>query len=221
VKAVTKSPNERLRTFRSFYAQFFLHPHSTAIELAKDARCVRFGTFAFLVPVVGYFIVYLGLAQSGAYPSKFTPWLAIEAEHYYAANRFLVVPSMFGAWILASGVVQLLGRHFGARGSFENTLGTLGFAISVASWSLLPHDILVGVLGALHVIDGRAHEHAMNAPTIARHLLWFFGAIYVVAFPTYFVKAMRAVHRVGAGAAAILGVSGFVVYQFVFVIFNR
>ena len=63
---------------------------------------------AFVIPLVGYTIVYFGLARSGAYPSTFTPWLAIPAEGYYAYNRFLLAPSMFAGWVLASGVVQRL-----------------------------------------------------------------------------------------------------------------
>ena len=218
---LTKSPISKVRSFAGYYRGFFLHPKDSARVLAQDARCVRFGLIAFLVPTIGYSIVYWSLARSGAYPSKFAPWIAVPAEHYYTANQYFIVPSLFGAWILASGVVQLLGRFVSARGSFESTFGVLGFAISIATWSLLPHDLVVGILGGLHIIDGRAHEHAMNAPTVARALLWSFMFVYFLAFPTYFVKAVRAVHGVGTRAAIFLGVSGWVVYQFVFLIFNR
>lgn len=208
-------------TFRSYYAGFFVRPSRTAAELVGDPRRVRLGFFAFLVPLLGYVIVYVGLSQSGAYPSTFAPWIAIEAEHYYRYNLFLLPPSMLAGWLLASAVVQLVGRFVGARGSFEDTVSVLGFAASVAHWSLLPHDVIVAVLGATHVIDGRAHEHAMNAPTVARTLLWVFMAIYAVAFPVLFTAALRGAHRVKTPAAALLGCVGFVVYQLVFVTFNR
>jgi hypothetical protein len=70
-------------------------------------------------------------------------------------------------------------------------------------------------------IDGRAHERAMNAPTLARAVLWFFMAVYVVAFPVLFTRAIRGAHHVGRGAAAVRGVTGFAVYQLVFLLFNR
>ena len=208
-------------TFWSTYKAFFVRPRETAEALAADSRGLRFGLAAFLVPVVGYSIVYIGLGQSGAYPSTFTPWLAIPAEEYYRWNLYLLPPSMFAGWLLASAVVQLASRPLGGTGRFEATVAALGFACSAAHWTLLPHDVLVGILGGLHVIDGRAHEHAMNQPTIARTLLWTFMTLYVLAFPWFFSLAIAGVHRVRGARAMLLGVLGFVVYQLVFVVFNR
>jgi hypothetical protein len=71
------------------------------------------------------------------------------------------------------------------------------------------------------VIDGRAHEHAMNAPTVSRAVLWFFMAVYAVAFPVQFACAVRGVHGVGRAAAVLLSVAGFALYQTVFLLFNR
>ncbi len=161
------------------------------------------------------------LGHSGAYPSKFTPWLAIPAEEYYRWNLFLLPPSMFAGWLLASAVVQIASRPLGGTGRFEDTVAALGFACSAAHWALLPHDVLVGILGGLHVIDGRGHEHAMNQPTIARTLLWTFLALYILAFPWFFSRALAGVHRVRGARAMLLGVLGFAVYQLVFVVFNR
>jgi hypothetical protein len=207
--------------FFSYYVGILCRPLRSVETLCADARRVRFGFYAMLVPVVGYTIVYVGLAESGAYPSAFAPFLALPAETYYRYNRFLLAPSILAAWILAAGVVQIVGRLVSARGSFEDTLSALGFAISIASFSLLPHDLTVALLGAAHIIDGRAHEHAMNAPTLARNLLWFFMLVYLVAYPLYLARALRGAHRVSAGAGWLLGITGFVVYQAVFVIFNR
>jgi hypothetical protein len=216
--AMTDSPT---RSFASLYGDFFRRPRATVEALAGDERRVRFGFYAMLVPLFGYVVVYLGLSHSGAYPSKLSPWLNLPAETYYRYNVFLLPPGILAGWLLSAAVVQLLGRIFGARGSFEDSLTAIGFSISAGSWALLPHDVTVAVLGGLHVIDGRAHEHAMNAPTLARHILWFFMAVYGVAFPVYFTKALGAAHRVGRGAAVTLGVAGFFVYQLVFLLFNR
>jgi hypothetical protein len=208
-------------TFRAYYLGFFLHPRATVEALVADERRVRFGFFALIVPLVGYVLVYLGLSRSGAYPSVFSPWLALPAESYYRYNVFLLPPSILAAWLLASAVVQMAGRAVSAQGTFEDTASVLGFAISAANWSLLPHDLTVAALGAAGVIDGLAHEHAMNAPTPARDVLWFFMAVYLVAFPLLFTVALGAAHRIRTVAAAFLGASGFVVYQMVFVVFNR
>jgi hypothetical protein len=208
-------------TFWSSYKAFLVRPRETAAAVAADGRRLTLGLAAFLVPVVGYLVVYAGLGHSGAYPSRFSPWLAIPADEYYRWNLWLLAPSMFAAWLLASAVVQLASRPLGGTGQFEGTLAVLGFACSAAHWTLLPHDVLVGVLGGLHVIDGRAHEHAMNQPTLARALLWTFLALYLIAFPWFFSRALAGAHRLRGARAAVLGVLGFVVYQLVFVVFNR
>lgn len=207
--------------FAATYKAFLLRPRETAAALAAEERRLRLGLQAFLVPVLGYVIVYVGLGRSGAYPSKFSPWLAIPAEEYYRWNLWLLPPSMFAGWLLASAVVQLASRALGGVGRFEDTVAALGFACSAAHWTLLPHDVAVGVLGGLHVIDGRAHEHAMNQPTLARTLLWVFAGAYGIAFPWFFARAIAGAHRLSGGRSLLAGLLGFVVYQLVFVTFNR
>lgn len=208
-------------TFWATYAAFLLRPRETAAALAADSLRLRLGLAAFLIPVAGYLVVYAGLGRSGAYPSTFSPWLAIPAEEYYRWNFWLLAPGMFAAWLLASAVVQLASRPLGGTGRFEDTVAVLGFACSAAHWTLLPHDLLVGVLGGVHVIDGRAHEHAMNQPTLARSLLWTFMVLYLVAFPWFFSQAVAGAHRLRGRPALALGMLGFLVYQLVFVLFNR
>ncbi len=100
-------------TFWSTYKACLVRPRETAEALAADKRGLRLGFAAFLVPVLGYIIVYIGLGHSGAYPSKFTPWLEIPAEEYYRWNLFLLPPSMFAGWLLASAVVQIASRPLG------------------------------------------------------------------------------------------------------------
>lgn len=210
-------------SFGGTYARLFRHPREVMLGLrAEEEKKLRWSLAAIAIPIVGYTVVYIGLSQSGAYPSTFHPWLAIEAEHYYRYNVFLLGPSILAGWLLASAVVQMVGRAaMRAKGAFEDTAMALAFAISAASWTLLPHDLVVGILGGLHVIDGRAHEHAMNAPTLARTILWTFMALYAIAFPFYFTKTLGGVHGLKGIRALVLGFVGFFVYQIVFLVFNR
>lgn len=210
-----------MTSFRTYYAAFVRSPRAAAGDLASDPRALRLGLLAMAVPTFGYLVVYLGLARGGAYPSTFSPWLAIPAEHYYETNVYLIVPSMAAGWLLSAALVQLLGHAVGAKGSFEGTLAALGFAISIGHWTLLPHDLVVSVLGALHVIDALAHEHAMNAPTLARDVLWAFMLVYTVVFPWMFSAVIAGVHGLDARRAGLLGVLGFAAYQVVFLLFNR
>ena len=61
----------------------------------------------------------------------------------------------------------------------------------------------------------------MNQPTVARTLLWTFMTLYALAFPWFFSRALAGVHRLRGARAVLLGLMGFVVYQLVFVVFNR
>jgi hypothetical protein len=76
-------------------------------------------------------------------------------------------------------------------------------------------------LGAIHVMDQRAYEVALNSPTPERALLWILMALYLVWFLLMFSKGIGAAQRVRSGAAALLGAVAFATYQGVFLIFNR
>lgn len=165
--------------------------------------------------------MYVMLAAGGGAPSSFEPWLAISKEHYYRYNVFLLAPSMFICWILATGVVQLLARPLGGVGSFEDTAAALGVSVWVASWATLGHDLVMSFLSMVHVIDAAEHEVAMNSPTIFRTLIWTAMILYLVAFLVFFTRGIRSTQRLSLPKAALLGVVGFGVYQAMFFVFNR
>jgi hypothetical protein len=134
---------------------------------------------------------------------------------------FLLAPSMITAWLLAGAIGHLLARWLGGNGTFEDTLGALGFATAIASWWTLLHDLVTSFLGALHVIDQRAYEDAMSGPTPSRDILWTMMLAYLLAFLVLFAKGIAAAHGLRAARAAVVGAFAFVTYQLVFVVFNR
>ena len=208
-----------MTSFPRYYFNVIIRPRRTFDALMSDPRRLRFGMLALAIMAVLYTFVYIFLIFGGGQPFK--PWLAIPDDVYYRYNVFFVAPSMFMAWILAAGVTQLLGHLFSGQGSFEDTLSVLGFGIGIASWSTAIHDLLTSFLGAVHVIDQREYEHILNSPTIWRTLLWIQFAIYLVWFLLLFSKGIGAAQRLRRGPSILLGVIAFVIYQFVFLIFNR
>lgn len=76
-------------------------------------------------------------------------------------------------------------------------------------------------LGWIGVIDQRAYEDAMNTPTPFRTLIWTLMTGYLIAFFVTFARGVGAAHRLRTAPAAAAGALGVVVYQLVFVIFNR
>lgn len=208
-------------SFRDYYLGVIVRPRRTFDALMSDSRRLRFGALALSINAALYTLVYVFLSIGDGAPSSFTPWLAISSEDYFFYNRFLLAPSMFGCWILAAGVAQLVGRAFSGKGSFEDNLSVFGFAIGIASLASLLHDLPDTFLGAIGVIDLRAYEAALNSPTIWRTILWTLYGLYILLFLILFPKGIGAAQRLRRGPAILVGVLAFVVYQGVFLVFNR
>jgi hypothetical protein len=214
------SPVE-LRSFGDYYLGVFLKPRQTFDALMSDNRRLMFATLAVLIPAALYTLFYFMASAAGGAPSTFKPWLAIPSEVYYQYDRFFLAPSMLMSWIMAAAVAQLLSRLFSGKGSFEDNLSVFGFGISVASWSLLVHDLTDGFLGFIGVINMQAYELALNTPTTWRTIFWCLSAVYFVWYPLLFSKGIGASQRMRRGPAIFVGITAFIVYQFVFLIFNR
>ena len=210
-----------MTSFKDYYLGTLLHPRRTFDALMADPRRLRFGLYALIINAVLYTFVYIFLTISGGAPSSFTPWLNIPKDVYYSYDRFILAPSMFGAWILAAGVAQLLSKLFGGKGSFEDNLSVFGFAIGISSLFSLLHDLPDTFLGAIGLLDLRWYETALNSPTIWRTILWILYGLYFAFFFVLFPKAIGASQRLKTGPAILVGVLSYLVYQFVFFIFNR
>lgn len=205
----------------SYYLGSLLRPRRTFDALLADPRRLTFGLLAVAINAVLYTLVYIFLTMRGGAPSSFTPWLNIPKEVYYSYDRFILAPSMFGAWILAAGVAQLLSKLFGGNGSFEDNLSVFGVAIGVSSLFALLHDFTDSFLAAIGLLDVKWYEVALNTPTIWRTILWILYGLYFIFFFFLFPKATGASQRLKAAPAILIGVLSVLIYQGVFLIFNR
>lgn len=210
-----------MNSFMDYYIGVILRPRRTFDALMNDSRRLKFGFMAFGVNAVLYTLVYVFLSIGGGAPSSFTTGLAIPKDVYYFYNQFFLAPSMFACWLLAAGVAQLMSRPFSGKGSFEDNLSVLGFSISIACLASLLHDLPDSFLGAIGILDLREYEVVLNSPTIWRTVLWILYGLSFILFLVLFPKAIGAAQRIRRGPAILIGVLAFVVYQFVFVIFNR
>lgn len=218
---MSKSDSPKRRSFKDYYLGAIFRPRRTFDVLMEDSRRLRFGFFAISISVVLYTFVYVFLSMGGSAPSSFTPFLAIPKAVYYQYNRFFLAPSMFGCWILAAGVAQLLSRLFSGKGSFEDTLSVFGFGISIATLASLLHDLTDSFLGAIGLLDLKWYEASLNSPTIWRTILWTLYTLSFVLFFVLFPKGIGSAQRIRRGPAILVGVLSFLVYQGVFFIFNR
>ncbi|GAB4300613.1 MAG: hypothetical protein Kow0098_28100 [Ignavibacteriaceae bacterium] len=109
----------------------------------------------------------------------------------------------------------------GGTGTFEQTLSTISLSISIAMWGALIHDLPMSFLSAVGVIDANQHEIAMNSPTIFRTILWIYYSIYFIAFFILFPVSVRVVHKINWIKSIIIGSLAFIIFQTIFLIFNR
>jgi hypothetical protein len=210
-----------MKQFFVYYLGVILRPGRTFDLLRSDDHRLRFGLVAVSINAALYTLVYILLTMGGGAPSSFTPWLAIPKELYYYYNQFMLAPSMFLAWIAAAGVAQLLSRPISGKGSFEDTLSVLGFGISIACLASLLHDLPDSFLGAIGVLDQHEYEIALNSPTVWRGILLSLYSISILWFGLLFVKGIGSVQRIRRGPALLVGSVSYVIYQGVFLIFNR
>jgi hypothetical protein len=133
----------------SFWHDFVgaaLRPARTFKALQDDPHRVSKGVRAILLIGVLYTITVTLLAAGGALITA-PAFLALAPENYYFYEIFFAVPVLFLAWLAAAGWARLLGRPGREKGSFEGTLGALGFAFSVPfllTW--LPETVLAILL---------------------------------------------------------------------------
>ncbi|MDX2135338.1 MAG: Yip1 family protein [Saprospiraceae bacterium] len=198
-----------------------LKPKQSFERLLKDENYFSLGFLYILVPICCYTLMYVFLTIGQGAPSVFTPWLNIPKESYYAMNRFLLAPSMIICWWVSTAFIQVVSRFSNGTGSFEQTLSTIALSISISMWGALIHDLPMSFFSAVGIIDARQHEIDMNSPTIFRTLLWICYSLYFIAFITLFPLAVRVVHKLNWTKSILIGVLGFVIFQSMFLVFNR
>jgi len=210
-----------MKTFILDYFQTVYKPRKIFEELIiKDDLYKQ--SFAYIsIPIVCYSLLYIFLTIAKGAPSTLTPWLNISKEDYYSINRFLLAPSMIICWFTATSFIQVISRLLGGAGTFEQTLATISLSISIAMWGALIHDLPMSFLSAVGVIDAKQHEIAMNSPTIFRTILWICYSIYFIAFFILFPISVRVVHKLNWLKSIIIGSLAFIIFQTIFLIFNR
>jgi hypothetical protein len=208
-------------SFKNYYIGTFLQPRHTFDLLLTDKRKLKFGLLAISINAILYTVVYIFLTIGNGAPSSFEPWLAVPKDVYYYYNRFWLAPSMFACWILAAGVAHLLSRLVSGKGSFEDTLSVFGFGVNIATLFALLHDLTDAFLGAIGVLDLRWYETALNSSTVWRIILWTAYSTALIMLFVQLITGVRASQRIKPGYALVIGAVAAIVYQGIFLIFNR
>lgn len=207
--------------FLRLYLRAFIKPSSTFDLILNNSNTLRYGLYAFLVPVIGYTLFYIMAWQAGGEPSTFKPWLNIHAGNYFRYDIFLTLPGYYLAWTVSASTLFLLARLMRGSGSYDNVVAVTGFGIGVATWSSLLHDLIDAVLAVTGVIDMKTYERLLNEPTFWRFLLWILYTIYFLWFITLFTIGIRKAFGFSRVRSVIMALAGLAVYQVILFIFIR
>jgi hypothetical protein len=210
-----------MRIFTSEYFQTIYKPRKTFEGLIDKNNLYKQSLAYISIPIICYTFMYVFLTIAKGAPSTLTPWLNISKADYYSINRFLLAPSMIICWFTATSFIQVVSRLLGGTGTFEQTLATISLSISIAMWGALVHDLPMSFLSAIGVINASEHEIAMNSPTIFRTILWICYSIYFFAFFILFSISVRVVHKLNWVKSITIGSMAFILFQTIFLIFNR
>jgi len=217
----TASNKVDMKTFFSNYLQTVYKPRETFEKLTSMDNLYKLSLAYISIPIICYTLMYVSLTIAKGAPSTLTPWLNISKVDYYSINRFLLAPSMIICWFTATSFIQVVGRLLGGAGTFEQTLSTVALSISIAMWGALIHDLPMSFLSAIGVINASQHEIAMNSPTIFRTILWICYSIYFIVFFILFSISVRVVHKLNWIKSITIGSIAFILFQTIFLIFNR
>jgi hypothetical protein len=204
----------------AYFAAFIRHPSRTCAQLLSDPARLRFGFFAVLTVGLGYTLTIAGIAWSGGIASP--PWLVIPQAEYFKWEVLFVAPVTVLCWVLAGGVMHLLSKPFGGRGTFEDTLALLGFAIAFATFISLIPDAIHALLTSLGVLSRAAWEQAISQPGTPDFVfLWAELVGYMLALLCVFPVTVAWSQRLRSWQAIVVGIISALIYQGVYFIFIR
>jgi hypothetical protein len=208
-------------SFWTYLGLILIAPYNGFTKLVQDPRRLRLGFEAVLFVAIGYTVALILIASSPGRISKMAAWLAIPLERYFFWEVFFIGAVTFGCWILASGVVYLLSRVVGGKGTFDDTLAALGFAVAIPTTFAFLHDCITGFMTATGIMSAAAWERSISTPGIGMVLFWAYMLIYLLGLLVFFPIATTISQRLNRWHGLWIGLLGVAVYQGVYFIFIR
>lgn len=91
-----------------------------------------------------YCAIYMAYTIWGAFVGRtppVEPLLKIDLDSYYLVQSYYEGPLVLAMWILAAGIIHVLGGIFGGKGDFDRMLRMTGYSLWVPWAILIPFDI--------------------------------------------------------------------------------
>ncbi len=208
-----------MTSFWDFFIGTIIKPRQTFRRLLTDPKHVSKSFKAILFIGVLYTITVACFAVSGALIVA-PPFVNLEPESYYFWEIFFAFPVVVMGWILAAGFGHLLSRWGKGSGTFEGTLATLGFAVTVPqllTW--IPETIFV-----LFLLSGMKQEAFMERTAQPGFWQFFVIAYQALAILWMLILVITAVitsQKMRWWQSLLVGFLTTVVFMAVMIIFIR
>jgi hypothetical protein len=148
--------------------------------------------------------------------------LVIPASDYFKWEALFSAPVTVFCCVLAAGIMHLLAKRFHGRGTFDDTLALVGFAVALATFISLIPDGARAALTVFGVLSRPAWEQAVSQPGTPDWLfLWGYMTAYLIALPCLFAAAVVTAEGLRPWRALAVGLAGAIVYQGIYFIFIR
>ncbi|HEY81978.1 MAG TPA: hypothetical protein G4O01_01650 [Dehalococcoidia bacterium] len=206
--------------FWSYLGGVVINPRRAFNLLLADPKLLTHSLGAVLLIGILYTLTIIGLAVVGADIS--TPaWIAIPAEDYYFWEIFFAMPVYFLAWILASGLAQLMSQAFKGRGTFEGTFAVLGFALTIPSFVTWIPETIETLLFLLGVMSPAEWQEIIARPGFWRGFAVAYQFIAVAWYLILFPIAIAAAQKLRWWQAMVVGTLTVAIVGLVILIFIR
>lgn len=113
-----------------FFFGTILLPPLAFRRLLADVRPLGRGFRVVGLTGLLYAVTSFARAASGAVPMAPT-WIKIAEGNYLLWQTFFALPALLLLWVLAAGLVQILGRRATKASPFETTAGLAGYALAL------------------------------------------------------------------------------------------
>jgi hypothetical protein len=209
-----------MRKFWGYLGGTIIKPYGSFSRLCADSHALQHSLGAILFIGVLYTLTVIGLAIAGA--DIATPaCINIPAQDYYFWEIFFAAPVYILGWILAAGIAQLISKIFRGKGTFEGTLATLGFAITIPSFVTWIPETIGTVLFLSGIMTQKEWQEIIARPgfwQVFANVYIFVGvAWYLVLIPL----SVAASQKIRWWQSAIVGIVTTVIIGFIMFVFIR
>ncbi len=187
--------------------------------LSRDEHRLWHAAEAVVFAGLLYAAVSIALAAAGAVPLA-PAFIDIEADNYYAWQALFSLPFVLLSWVLAAGLLHVLGRGKKKAGTFDDSLAASGAA---AAASLVIAWVPLAVITLFMVLGMRQEEMVgiLSPPGFWQtvDIAWY--VVAGLSAPVFMTLAAMRSHKLTPLRALAAGLLAGAVLAGMFVIFMR